>query len=232
MKTGKHPRGVYERPPGSNNWYIRFQDENGKMVRRSIGHGARARKKAEEEIETLRSNVRLGLPTQKPAAPLTFAVIAESALEYSRGRKASYKDDESRMKRLKEKFGPHPAEKITPAEIDQWLTSQEDWADATRNRYLSLIKLTFRLAEVNGKIKVNPARLVRMRKENNQRIRYLDQFKPLPASEDWLRPFKTEERRLVAVIQEEFPNHLEEVSNSSEHRHEAKRAVWTFMGQR
>lgn len=210
MKKGQQARGVFERPPGSNNWYIRFQDESGRMVRRSVGHGAKAKKKAEEEVETLRGQVRMGIPTTKKPSLPTFAELAETALEYSRGRKSSYKDDEARMKKVKERFGREIAERLTPSDIDGWLTSRDEWTDATRNRYLSLIKLTYRLAERDGKIKSNPARLVRMRKENNQRIRYLDQFKPLPTGEEWLRQYRTEEQRLRAVIREDFPTHEEE----------------------
>jgi len=210
MKKGEHPRGVFERPPGSNCWYIRYQDASGKIVRRSIGHGAKARKQAEQEVETLRSQVRLGLPTPTKQKLPTFGDLAEAALRYSEGRKASYKDDVARMKRIKEKFGRDLAERITPSEIDNWLTSKDEWSDATRNRYLSLIKLTYRLAERDGKIKTNPARLCRMRKENNAKIRYLDQFHPLPTGEDWLKKYKTEEERLWAVIQDEYPQHAEE----------------------
>lgn len=213
MKKGLHARGVFERPPESNNWYIRFRDESGRMVRRSVGHGAKAKLRAEQEVETLRSQVRLGQPTIKkapPPPPATFADLTEASLEYSRARNASYKDDVLRMKKINERFGPQTAEEITRSEIDAWLTAHEEWTDATRNRYLCLMKRTFRLAESDEKIKKNPARLVRMRKENNQRIRYLDQLKPLPAREDWLKPYKTEEQRLRAVIREEFPAHEEE----------------------
>ena len=75
------------------------------------------------------------------------------------------------MARIEEKFGDWQVEKITPQDIEKWLASHDGWADATKNRYLSLIKLTFRLGEANGKIRYNPARLVRMRKENNARVR-------------------------------------------------------------
>jgi integrase len=54
-----------------------------------------------------------------------------------------------------------------------WLDSRADWSLATRNRYLALMKLAYRLAQTHGKLKINPTRLVRQRKENNERIRYL-----------------------------------------------------------
>ena len=45
---------------------------------------------------------------------------------------------------------------------------------ATLNRYRALLSLTYSLANRNGKVSVNPARLVRLRKENNARVRFLD----------------------------------------------------------
>jgi site-specific recombinase XerD len=80
------------------------------------------------------------------------------------------------MVRIEEKFGDWLAEKITPQDIQQWLASHEEWSDATKNRYLALMKFFYRLAETNGTIKINPARLVRMRRENNARLRYLGQY--------------------------------------------------------
>jgi site-specific recombinase XerD len=73
-----------------------------------------------------------------------------------------------------------------------------------------LLKLTYRLAEKNRKIKSNPARLLRMHKENNARVRYLNQYKPLPAKTNYLKDMKTEEERLRAVISHEYPYHLPE----------------------
>jgi site-specific recombinase XerD len=110
-----------------------------------------------------------------------------------------------------EKFGDWLAEKITPQDIESWLASHDKWADATKNRYLSLLKLTFRLAEVNGKITFNPARLVRMRRENNARVRYLNQHAPLPTKLDYLKACRDEESRLRAVIAREYASHLPEL---------------------
>jgi hypothetical protein len=50
---------------------------------------------------------------------------------------------------------------------------------ATTNRYRSCISLAYRLGMGNGMVQVNPARLVRFRKENNARRRNLsrDEYK-------------------------------------------------------
>jgi hypothetical protein len=59
----------------------------------------------------------------------------------------------------------------------------------TKNHYLALLKLTYRLGNQNG-MKNNPARLVRMQRENNARVRYLNQHQPLPTMLDYLKPYQ------------------------------------------
>jgi integrase len=138
--------------------------------------------------------------------------LADDALDYSKARKPlSYRDDKYRMKNVREKFGNRVAEEIKPLEIEEWLNFREEWKPATKNRYLALLKLTFRLGEVNGKIKINPARLVRTRIENNAIVRYLNQYDPLPTKLRYLRAHKDEESRLRAVIAKRFPQHMPEL---------------------
>jgi site-specific recombinase XerD len=117
------------------------------------------------------------------------------------------------MAPLVEQFGNRAAENILSEDFENWLSEQaeeREWAVATRNRYIALLKLTYRLAEKNLKVKVNPARLLRMSKENNERIRFLNQYKPLPTRVDYLQDCHTEEDRLRAVIRTECPEHLPE----------------------
>lgn len=69
-------------------------------------------------------------------------------------------------------FREYPAESITPQDIERRF-EHEQWSPATVNRHRALLSLTHRLAIRNGKIKENPARLVRYRLEDNARIRFL-----------------------------------------------------------
>jgi len=62
-----------------------------------------------------------------------------------------------------------------------------------------LFSLIFREALRNGKVAGNPARLVRLRRQNNGRIRFL--------TDD-------EERRLRKAITKQFPEHLPELTIS------------------
>lgn len=73
---------------------------------------------------------------------------------------------------------------------------------------MALMKVTYRMAKVAQKIKYNPARLVRQPKENDERIRYLNQYEPAPTQLEYLKDCKDEESRLRAVIQHDCPEHL------------------------
>jgi site-specific recombinase XerD len=117
------------------------------------------------------------------------------------------------MAPLLRQFGDRQAESIPPEEFEEWLnatTEERGWAPATKNRYLALLKLTFRLAEKNRKIKVNPMRLIQMKKENNSRIRYLGQTKPSSPQLAYLQNCPDEENRLRAVISTEYGWHQPE----------------------
>jgi site-specific recombinase XerD len=111
---------------------------------------------------------------------------------------------------IREQFGDREAEKIVPHEWESWFASHT-WAVATRNRYLALVKLTYRLGKENRKITTNPARLLRMKKENNARIRYLNQHDPPKTNDPGLKACSTEEGRLRAVITKRYAEHLPEL---------------------
>ena len=90
------------------------------------------------------------------------------------------------------------ADQIKPAEIDAWITNNTR-APATGNRYRALFSLIYREAIGSGKATTNPARLVKLRHENNGRMRFL--------TED-------EERRLRDVLLKPCPEHLPELTIS------------------
>jgi len=67
--------------------------------------------------------------------------------------------------------GTRIASEITPQDIDRWL-SKRCKTPATVNRYRAFLSLIYREAIRNGKVDVNPGRLVRQRKEGNGRLRF------------------------------------------------------------
>jgi site-specific recombinase XerD len=208
VKDVKKVRGIYEKESGSGVWWIRYADGSGRIRREKVG----ARSAAIQLYQKRKTQVRQGekLPENFRAKAVAFAQLAQDALSYSKAHKRSYRDDECRMAKITEHFGDLVADRVKPQEIEDWLDCHDEWAIATKNRYLALIKLTYRLAEKNGLVRDNPARLVRMRKENNQRVRYLNQHAPLPTNVIHLQMCPDEESRLLAVIRAKYIFHLPE----------------------
>jgi site-specific recombinase XerD len=171
-KKSRNARGVFEKVPGSDIWWIRFIDAKGRFRREKAGTKGMAidlyRKRKVEALEGKK------LPERLRRATVTFAEIARDALTYSKVHKAStsYRCDAGRMEVLLGWFREYPAESITAHDIERQFQKQE-WAPATPNRYRALLSLTYRLAIRNGKVRENPARLVQHRLEGNARIRFL-----------------------------------------------------------
>jgi integrase len=134
------------------------------------------------------------LPENFRAESVLFSEIADNALAWAKTHKLSYGDDVIRMKRILEAFKSRPAESISSQDIEKWFAEQT-WKPATFNRYKALFSLVYRLAISAGKVKVNPARAVKTRTENNGRTRFLS---------------KEEETRLRQQIAEHCPEHLPE----------------------
>jgi site-specific recombinase XerD len=201
QKKRKNPRGLFENPTGT--WWIRYVDAAGKFRREKVGPKGAAMTLVEKRRTDRR--LHLKLPEQFRAKPVTFKDLTDEAAKQRGSR-----EKDCRIKKAVEKFGDRPAESITQGEITEWLDSHERWSEATKNRYTALFKLAYRLAEENGKITRNPARLLHMRKENNARTRYLNQWEPLPTKLDYLKPYTDEESRLRAVIEKKYPFHLPE----------------------
>jgi hypothetical protein len=132
------------------------------------------------------------LPSNLRSKGSTFFEMATEAENcYVSHGKSDIRTVQMRMKRLIEEFGSQPADQISPARIDQWI-SKQDWSSATCNRYKALLSKTFKLALAACKVAINPARLVEQRTERAGRIRYL---------------LADEELQLRKVIDRRFPNH-------------------------
>ncbi len=64
----------------------------------------------------------------------------------------------------------------------------------------------YRLGIENGKVQFNPAKPLKRRKVSGGRVRFLNQFEPPGTEVDYLKPLKTEEERLRAVIKHDYRN--------------------------
>jgi site-specific recombinase XerD len=171
-RKGRNTRGIFEKVPDSDIWWIRFIDAEGRFRREKTGTKGMAidlyRKRKVEALEGKK------LPERLRRATVTFATVAKDALAYSKVHKAgtSYRCDAGRMEVVLGWFREYPAESITAQDIERQFQKQE-WAPATANHYRALLSFTYRLAIRNGNVKENPARLVSHRLEDNARIRFL-----------------------------------------------------------
>jgi integrase len=169
-------RGVYERERESGEWWIRYADTTGRIRREKAGTKSTAlklyRKRKTEILEGKK------LPENLRRTNVGFEEIARDALEYSRTTKVreAYRIDRWHMETLLRWFRNHCASDLNPQEIERRLNelAAEGRKPATVNRYRTLLSLTFSLAVRNAKLVSNPVRLVKRRKENNERVRFLD----------------------------------------------------------
>jgi hypothetical protein len=125
------------------------------------------------------------LPELRNSKIVTPAELIDDALEFV----AHHKDNrnyESKAAIVSPAFGSRPAADLTPQEIERWLRG-------TSNRYKAFISLCYREGIRNGKVTINPARLVRQRREGAGRLRFLS---------------REEYDRLHSVIARRFPEHL------------------------
>lgn len=170
-RAAKKTRGVYENPAGSGIWWIVYYVE-GKRHREKVGR----RSDAITLYQKRKTDARLGVKmpeTLRVTKARLFEELAADAMEYSKAHKRSHRGDVSNLNSLLPVFGKMKVEDITPARITEYLNSRTDLTPATINRYRSTLSMIFQEAMRNGKAKSNPARLVRLRKEDNARIRFL-----------------------------------------------------------
>lgn len=170
-------RGIFEKVPRSGEWWIRYADAAGRIRREKAGSKGAAidlyRKRKTHVLEGRK------LPEKLRSASVSFDEIVRDALQYSRTKKvpAAYKGDCWAAEILLGWFRGRVAEEISPKEIEGQLAKLADNGRkaATLNRYRALLSLIYSLAARNGKLSVNPARLVPRWKENNARVRFLDE---------------------------------------------------------
>ena len=134
--------------------------------------------------------------------------IADDALAHCKANSQGQQFDAYRIGRLKDEFGNYPAE-ILVEDLRRWFSEQE-WQPGAHNRYKSTLSLMFRLVIENKKASTHPARLLKRKREDNGRVRLLNQLAPAKTEVDNLKPHTDEESRLRAVILADYPAHMSE----------------------
>ncbi|MGC2852378.1 MAG: site-specific integrase [Candidatus Acidiferrum sp.] len=172
----KPPRGIFEKVPGSGVWWIRYADSTGRIRREKAGTKDNATKLYYKRKTQALEGRKLPEKLRRPR--VSFAEIAQDALGYSKAHKVheAYRIDRWHMETLLTWFRERVAEEITPQDIERKLSklAEDGRKPATVNRYRTLLSLVFSLAVRNGKLASNPVRQVKRRKENNERVRFLE----------------------------------------------------------
>src|ERR1700761_8711609 len=183
-------RGVYENPMGSGIWWVHYY-ALGKRHREKVGRKSDAIKL----YRSRKADVVAGrkLPELRNSKVVTLSELIDDVLEFV----AHHKDNRSYTSKgeiVRKALGSKPAADLTPQELERWLRTRCK-TPATANRYKAFISLCYREGVRNGKVSVNPARLVRQRKEGAGRLRFIS---------------REEYDRLYKVIAGRFPEHLAE----------------------
>lgn len=106
-----HQRGVFEKVRGSDVWWVRYTDAQGRYRREKAGtKGAAIDLYRKRKMEALTGKK---LPEKLRRATVTFGNIAKDALAYSKQHKRDYRHDAGRMETLLAWFREYPAEAVT-----------------------------------------------------------------------------------------------------------------------
>lgn len=163
-------RGVWEKVPGSGIWWIHYIDAEGKRRREKVGRKTDAIRLYHQRKADALAGRKLGKPLRQ--RDRTFQEFADNAIEYAKKHKANPTDDEQKIGILVQEFGDRPASSLTQQELAAFLESRNT-SPATFNRYRATLSMIYREAIRNGWTERNPARLIRAKKEDNGRIRFL-----------------------------------------------------------
>jgi integrase len=194
--------GVYEKVPGSGNWYARYRN-NGKLVRKGFGKDRGAAVRYVEKARTLlRSGEGIVPATAKrPVLTLneleqvggavTVNELCDDYVHHVQTRPDLFKDQRNpaqRVELIRDAFGTRPAAGIRAWEIDDWLSSLKKRSTrgggvvttkplkpASLNRLKAHLSAIYQHGRLRDKVQVNPARDVKQRRMNNGVIRFMSE---------------------------------------------------------
>jgi integrase len=169
----KKQRGIFEKVPGSDVWWVRFTGADGRYHREKAGTWTSA-----SNLLTKRKNEALQgkkLPEMLRRRSVLFSELADDAIKYVKREYSRPADDVARLELLKTKF-PGCADVLTAGDVVNVLdalVTEKHWSPSSRNHHHNLLSLSYRLGILNGKVKDSPLRGLKRKTENNSRVRFL-----------------------------------------------------------
>ena len=146
---------------------------NGRRTRKVVGNN---RKTAEAVLHKYKAEVVEGkfLDVDK-TEKIRFEDFTDEYLKVHSINNKSYYKDELNIKMLKRFFGGRHIHEVTSLDVERFKAERaKEVSVATTNRGLALLKSMFNRAIEWRKVKENPCRSVKLFKENNQILRYLE----------------------------------------------------------
>ena len=180
--------GIYKR---DKIWYIDYYDQFNRRHREGVGPNKRA---AEQALAKRKTEVAENkFLDKKKKEKLKFEDFAQEFIEYyCKLNKKSWERDAQSIRHLSGVFAGKYLYAITPLEIEKYKEKRIHLVKpATINRELSCLKTLFNKAIEWGKLELNPMKKVKLWKENNQRVRYLEKEeikRLLENCPDYLKP--------------------------------------------
>ncbi|MFZ0981226.1 MAG: site-specific integrase [Candidatus Acidiferrales bacterium] len=168
-KKDRADRGVYLR---GKTWYVRYRDQHGRLRAERVGPSKALAIKVYQKRRTEVAERRFF-----PSGSTTFDELIKDAIAEAKRRHQLKKSKKQlgvyRYNALADWFKGRKAASITPQEIDRKL-SEHCRTPANYNRYKCSLSHAYRLGIESGKVSENPARSIKLREENNTRVRFLE----------------------------------------------------------
>lgn len=171
--------GLYERPPGSGIWYVRFADETGKIVRKKVGPKGLAGKvlvQSRANVDRIRAMQAAGLDVEEdsPPARLTVRDLAERYRVETQTNCANWKKffyyDRLWCAHMGDKF----IDQVKASDVEAYKGRRiSEAAPATVNKEIRRLQRLFNLAIRDDLAASNPVARVRKLSEPPARVRYL-----------------------------------------------------------
>lgn len=184
------PRGVYEKIPGSGDYWIRYADDKGKIRRQHVGKSLAA---ARDIAEQRRTEVRHGKfdPGSVGKQRRKKMTVGEMFAHYLplRVEVRNKAEDQRYCAYWTELFGDLELDELTKADLIDWRAERlESVKPATCNRALTYLRAYYNLAIDDGHCSTNPAAKVKALRENNERDRFLQDEEEVRLRAEMPRP--------------------------------------------